>query len=209
MWMCFLFRVCDIDLGVLLKKGRKKLQMVDYLCGVFFCFVSFYCCCCCFALFFKLKWIFLRNIDASKALGNFRSDQQFLFFFPGLSHWKMSPKRKGSPRQPSHVLLQRRTEKMARETRVSWLQKEGVGSVLCWQGTCRGCGSSPQTPLNVELPQNRARCRMFAEPRANTWVASPWVPRCQDCPNLAPPGVCQGQLYPHKLQSQLGSTDTP
>lgn len=98
---------------------------------------------------------------------------------------------------------------MASEMRVSWLQKQGMGSVLCWQGTCRGCGSSPQTPLNVELPQHRVRCRMFAEPKANTWAASPRVPCCQDCPNMAPPGLCKGQLYPHKLHSLLLSTATP
>lgn len=143
-----------------------------------------------------------------QAFGRFSFWSTFSVFFQASVIWKWAQSRKaaqGSPRQPSHVLLQRRAEKMAREMRVRWLQKEGMGSVLCWQGTCRGCGSSPQTPLNVELPQNRVRCGMFAEPRANTWVASPWMPWCQDCPKLAPPGVCKGQLHPHKLQSQLAS----
>lgn len=65
------------------------------------------------------------------------------------------------------------SEKVAREVRVSQLRKEGGDSAFCWQGTGRGCGSSPQTTLNTQLPQHRVGCEMFAEPRANSWAANP------------------------------------
>lgn len=93
----------------------------------------------------------MRNIDASNPLGIFLSDQHFLVFFcPRPQSLRNEPK---AERQPKATQPCPAAEKMAREMRVRWLQEAGMSSVLCWQGTCRGCASSPQTPLNVELPQ--------------------------------------------------------
>lgn len=159
----------------------------------------------------------MRNVAGSNSLGNFLSDQHFLFFvffFPGLICWKMSLNRKGSPRWPSHVLLQRRAEMPAQRR---WQERWGDPAAERWSRLCssigmatsRGCGSSPQTPLNIQLPQHQVWWKMFAEPRANTQVANPWVPCSRNCPRLITPSICKGQIYPHKLQFQLVSTATP
>lgn len=192
--MCFQFGIWTTDLGALLQKGKQKLQMVVF--------------------FFLIKIHFHEQYCWLQVIGKFSFWSTFSVFFPGLICWKMSLSRNGSSRRPSHVLLQRRAEITAQrrwQERWGWAgcRKRERALLLCWQGTSRGCGSSPQTPLKVQLPQPGVWREMFAEPRANAQVANPWVPCCQDCPLLIPPGVCEGHIYPHRLQSQLASIATP